>query len=174
MNRLLSLLALVLLLPLAAHAGKSDSVVVDISTSKGPAKITLVRKGNGFVGPRGEYYPEFPSKKTLEAVYGAPSGKPSSTPKPEKISGDFKIVVVSGGVNIKRGDKVISKIRTKYPDVRGYGLWRDNTQIAIKSGVGREPGFVELFDVKTGQRLDKISAKSVTDGKPAWAKKFAE
>jgi hypothetical protein len=86
----------------------------------------------------------------------------------------LKVVVVQGGVKVLRNGKIYSKIWTKFPDVRGWKLQRDNTEIVIKSGVSREPGLVELFDVKSGQRLDRIRANQVKDGKPAWAKNFAE
>ncbi|MGH8047615.1 MAG: hypothetical protein ACREKL_10235 [Chthoniobacterales bacterium] len=169
--------ASLLFLPLSAHAAKSNEVVVEINTGKGVTPITLVRKGDGFVGPRGEYYPTFPTKKTLTAVYGnSASATPTPAPKPTPgaVTGELKVVTVEGGVNIRRDGKLLSQIRTKFPDVRGWKFRRENAEIVVKSGVGREPGFVELFDVRTGKRLDKISAKQIKDGKPAWAKDFAE
>jgi hypothetical protein len=44
----------------------------------------------------------------------------------------------------------------------------------VKSGAGREPGIVERFDVQSGKRLDSIKATDVKNGKPVWAKNFAE
>lgn len=32
--------------------------------------VKLVRKDNGYVGPQGEYYPEFPSVEQLKTLYG--------------------------------------------------------------------------------------------------------
>ena len=32
--------------------------------------VTLARKGGGFIGPQGEYYPEFPSVEQLKVMYG--------------------------------------------------------------------------------------------------------
>ena len=177
-----------LLLPLVAQAGKSaakDTVVVKIETSRGPTSVPLVRKGSGFVGPRGEYYVTFPSKKTLAAVYGkAPASKPapskSAVSKPASsagagpVGGDLSVVVVKGGVNIRRDGKLLSQPRTKFPDVRGWKLVRQNAAIVVKSGVGREPSLVELFDVRTGRMLEKVKATAIKDGKPGWAKNFAE
>jgi hypothetical protein len=178
MKKLLLLATMVLLLPLSAQAGKKDTVAVEINTNRGPATITLVRKGDGFTGPRGEYYSSFPSKKTLTAVYGSPASKPTPTPQggggSGAITGDIKVVTVSGGVNILRNGKSFSQIRTKLPDIRGWKLIRENSAIVIKSGVNREPSIIELFDVRTGKLEKRIKATDVKDGKPAWAKHFAE
>jgi len=176
MKKLLPLAAMLLFLPFAAQAGKggaNNTVLVEINTSRGPASIPLVRKGDGFVGPRGEYYPTFPSKKTLTAVYGSAAPNPAPV-RPAGNVGEVKVVVVSGGVKILRNGKVYNVIRTKYPDVRGWKLIRENSAIVVKSGVNREPGFVEMLAVKTGQRLEKIRATDIKDGRPAWAKNFAE
>lgn len=171
MKKLLSLAVMILLLPLTSQAG--NTVYVPIETNRGSASIPLVRKGDGFVGPRGEYYPTFPSKKTLSAVYGAATPNPAPV-RPASKGGNVKVVTIPGGVKILRNGKVSNVIRTKYPDVRGWKLIRENSAIVIKSGVNRDPGFVEMFDVKTGQRLDKIKATDIKGGKPAWAKNFAE
>jgi hypothetical protein len=176
MKKWLSLVALLLLVPLTAQAQKRDSrntVYVQIDTSRGTESIPLVRKGDGFVGPRGEYYPKFPSKKTLGAVYGGTAPKPTPARTNGKL-GEVKVVPVEGGVKILSNGKTYNVIRTKYPDIRGWKFARDKTAVVVKSGVGREPGFVEMFDLKSGQRLEKIKATDVKDGKPAWAKDFAE
>lgn len=176
-----AIVGLGLLLPSSASAQSGSSrntVYVEVNTSRGPAQIPLTRKGDGFVGPRGEYYPSFPTKQTLAAVYGsAPATK--STPKPAAtsggtVSGDLSAKAVSGGVRVSRNGKFYREVRTKYPDVRGWKFARENSAIVVKSGVGREPGYVEMFDLKTGKRLEKIKATDVRNGKPSWAKHFAE
>jgi hypothetical protein len=49
----------------------AGSVTVTIDNSNGTStKIMLVRKGNGYVGPEGEYYDSMPTTKQLKAVYG--------------------------------------------------------------------------------------------------------
>lgn len=182
MKPLMVLAALVVtLLPFAAQAqGDSrNTVYVEVPTTRGTTKVALVRKGEGFVGPRGEYYPTFPTKKTLTAVYGSSAAPtPTATPKGKSssggMSGTFTVKTFTGGVKIHRDGKLYREIRTKYPDIRGWKLIRDNAAIVVKSGVGREPGYVEMFDVKSGSRLDKIKATEIKDGKPTWAKNFAE
>ena len=44
---------------------------VNIPTSKGGyTAVTLTRSGNGFIGPQGEYYTEFPRIDQLKVMYG--------------------------------------------------------------------------------------------------------
>ncbi len=180
---LFSLLVVLAFAPAGWSASSNDArntVVAEIATNRGPSSVTLVRKGDGFVGPRGEYYPSFPSKKTLEAVYGGGSGssspKPTATPKstPKPVSGEITVKAFEGGVRLLRDGKFYREIRTVRPDVRGWKLVRSNSEIVIKSGIGREPGIVELFNVSSGERLGRVKSTDVKDGKPAWAKNFAE
>jgi hypothetical protein len=47
-----------------------DSFTVNIPNSKGGyTPVTLKRSGNGFIGPQGEYYPEFPKVEQLKTLY---------------------------------------------------------------------------------------------------------
>ena len=44
---------------------------VNIPNSRGGyTSVTLRRSGNGFVGPQGEYYPNYPSVEQLKTMYG--------------------------------------------------------------------------------------------------------
>ena len=46
------------------------SVTVKISNKNGTVtEVMLVRKGNGFVGPQGEYYDTMPTTEQLSAIY---------------------------------------------------------------------------------------------------------
>ena len=56
----------------AAPAGNPDDVfTVNIPNSQGAyTAVTLKRSGNGFVGPQGEFYTEFPRVEQLKAMYG--------------------------------------------------------------------------------------------------------
>jgi hypothetical protein len=48
-----------------------ESFVVNVPDAKGGyVSVTLIRRGTGFVGPQGEYYPEFPKVKQLKEMYG--------------------------------------------------------------------------------------------------------
>ena len=48
-----------------------DTVTVNIpNDSGGYTPVTLKRLGNGFIGPQGEYYEEFPKVKQLKVMYG--------------------------------------------------------------------------------------------------------
>ena len=87
---------------------------------------------------------------------------------------EWKVVTKEGELRVQRNGKLVSRIFTKFPDVRGWKFLDGKAEIVVKSGQGRKPGLVELFDVKTGKRLDKIKATDVKNGKPAWAKNFAE
>jgi hypothetical protein len=54
----------------ASTANTEDSFSVNIPNSKGTyTPVTLKRSGNGFVGPQGEYYPQFPSIEQLKVMY---------------------------------------------------------------------------------------------------------
>ncbi len=45
--------------------------VVNIpNTDGGYTTVTLTRSGKGFIGPQGEYYPEFPQIEQLKVMYG--------------------------------------------------------------------------------------------------------
>jgi hypothetical protein len=48
-----------------------DAVTINVPNSNGSfTPITLVRRGNGYVGPQGEYYPGNPTVDQLKALYG--------------------------------------------------------------------------------------------------------
>ena len=54
----------------APATNAEDSFTVNIPNSKGTyTPVTLKRSGNGFVGPQGEYYPQFPSIEQLKVMY---------------------------------------------------------------------------------------------------------
>jgi hypothetical protein len=45
--------------------------IINIPNSRGGyTSITLIRSGNGFVGPQGEYYQSYPSVEQLREMYG--------------------------------------------------------------------------------------------------------
>lgn len=48
----------------------ADTYVVNIPNARGTyTAVTLKRAGNGFIGPQGEYYPEFPRVDQLKLMY---------------------------------------------------------------------------------------------------------
>ena len=48
-----------------------SAVTVNIPNVKGTyTAVTMRRSGNGFIGPQGEYYPEFPKVEQLKLIYG--------------------------------------------------------------------------------------------------------
>jgi hypothetical protein len=50
---------------------EQTTVTVWITNSNGSlTSVKLHRSGPGFVGPRGEYYPDMPTKEQLRIVYG--------------------------------------------------------------------------------------------------------
>ena len=55
----------------AATGSLPGQYTVNIPDSRGGyIPVTLMRKGTGFIGPQGEYYPEFPSVEQLSVMYG--------------------------------------------------------------------------------------------------------
>jgi len=55
----------------APPARPSDEFVVNIPNSHGGYNALVIkRSGEGFIGPRGEYYPEFPKMFQLQLKYG--------------------------------------------------------------------------------------------------------
>lgn len=52
-------------------SNSEESFTVNIPNSKdGYTAVTLKRSGNGFTGPQGEYYTEFPKIEQLKVMYG--------------------------------------------------------------------------------------------------------
>ncbi|MBF0572033.1 MAG: hypothetical protein HQL12_09220 [Candidatus Omnitrophica bacterium] len=48
-----------------------DTFIINIPNSTGDYSSVLIkRSGNGFMGPQGEYYPEFPKVSQLKVMYG--------------------------------------------------------------------------------------------------------
>ena len=48
-----------------------DSITINIPNDHGTfTAVTLKRSGNGFIGPQGEFYSEFPSVAQLRVIYG--------------------------------------------------------------------------------------------------------
>ena len=53
-----------------AGAPAAGSVTINVPNSNGSyTPVTLVRRGSGYVGPQGEYYPEHPTVDQLRALY---------------------------------------------------------------------------------------------------------
>ena len=54
-----------------APAAQGENFTVNIPNNKGSyTPVTMTRSGTGFIGPQGEYYPEFPKIKQLKEMYG--------------------------------------------------------------------------------------------------------
>jgi hypothetical protein len=52
-------------------ANTDDSFTINIPNNKGGYTAVLLKKsGNGFVGPQGEFYADFPKVTQLQAMYG--------------------------------------------------------------------------------------------------------
>ena len=48
-----------------------DSITINIPNNKGGYTAVMLKKsGNGFLGPQGEFYPEFPKVSQLQTMYG--------------------------------------------------------------------------------------------------------
>ena len=55
----------------ASPVMQGEPIAVNVPNYKGGyTSVTLTRSGTGFVGPQGEYYPEFPKIKQLKEMYG--------------------------------------------------------------------------------------------------------
>ena len=55
----------------ASSTAKEEPFTVNVPNYKGGwTSVTLARSGTGFIGPQGEYYPEFPKIKQLKEMYG--------------------------------------------------------------------------------------------------------
>ena len=55
----------------ASPTPQGELFTVNIPNYKGGySPVTLTRSGTGFIGPQGEYYPEFPKIKQLKEMYG--------------------------------------------------------------------------------------------------------
>lgn len=49
----------------------SGNVIINVPNANGSyTSIMLVKQGNGYIGPQGEYYPEHPTVEQLKALYG--------------------------------------------------------------------------------------------------------
>ena len=54
-----------------ASTGTEDSFVINIPNNKGGyTAVVLKKSGNGFTGPQGEFYSEFPKVSQLQMMYG--------------------------------------------------------------------------------------------------------
>ncbi len=55
----------------AAPADQQNEFIVNVPNDHGGYTAVLIkRSGNGFTGPQGEYYPEFPKVFQLKMMYG--------------------------------------------------------------------------------------------------------
>jgi len=49
----------------------TDNFTINIPNAKGGfTAVTLKKSGNGYIGPQGEFYPEFPKVSQLKVIYG--------------------------------------------------------------------------------------------------------
>jgi len=54
-----------------ATAGTGDSITVNIPNDKGGYNAVVLKpSGKGYVGPQGEFYPDFPKVSQLKVMYG--------------------------------------------------------------------------------------------------------
>lgn len=54
-----------------AVSDAEGSFTINIPNDKGGyTAVTLKRSGNGFIGPQGEFYPDFPKVSQLKVIYG--------------------------------------------------------------------------------------------------------
>jgi len=57
--------------PTSASVETDDSFTINVPNDKGGYTSVLLKKsGKGFIGPQGEFYPEFPKVSQLQAMYG--------------------------------------------------------------------------------------------------------
>ncbi len=57
--------------PVSAGTDTADSFTINVPNDKGGyTTVVLKRSGNGYIGPQGEYYPEFPKVSKLQVMYG--------------------------------------------------------------------------------------------------------
>ena len=57
--------------PPTLSAIQSDEFIVNIPNNHGGYTAVIIkRSGNGFTGPQGEFYPEFPTVSQLKMMYG--------------------------------------------------------------------------------------------------------
>ena len=57
--------------PVSTVSGDIDAFTVNIPNDQGAYTAVIIKKsGNGFVGPQGEFYPEFPKVAQLKVIYG--------------------------------------------------------------------------------------------------------
>jgi len=69
-NPVFILSAVIFLTPFQLPYADDDSLTVNIPNSQGQyTALDIKKSGNGFVGPKGEYYSEFPTVVQLQAVY---------------------------------------------------------------------------------------------------------
>jgi hypothetical protein len=55
----------------AATSDIPDSITINIPNDKGGyTAVALNKSGNGFIGPQGEFYPQFPRVSQLKVIYG--------------------------------------------------------------------------------------------------------
>ena len=57
--------------PSVSTAASDDTITINIPNAKGGYTAVILKKsGNGFVGPQGEFYAEFPKVSQLQTMYG--------------------------------------------------------------------------------------------------------
>ncbi len=58
--------------PVSFPVNQAESFTINIPNARGGyTGVTLKRSDNGFIGPQGEFYPEFPGVEQLEIIYGS-------------------------------------------------------------------------------------------------------
>jgi len=89
LNKTGIILSLVILFAAIQSAYAGDSFTVNVPNAQGTYTSLLIRKsGNGYIGPQGEFYAQFPSIAQLQVVYGL------NGPNPTVVAGDSQTEVV--------------------------------------------------------------------------------
>ena len=77
----IALFVIFLLIPVQFLYAGYDDFTVNVPNGQGGYTALVIKKsGDGYVGPQGEYYPQFPSVAQLQGIYRLGSPNPSVVP----------------------------------------------------------------------------------------------
>jgi hypothetical protein len=150
---------------------------VEIEGDHGWVPIHLERRGSGYVGPRGEYYSRVPERSELERTYGrtpasytAQSTKPASGETNEQRFG-MSVEKGNGEVTLYRPNRSPLRIRTEGSLVKEWRVNSDGSLSVLSHSSGGE-SVVQNFSPRDGRQRDRVLARDIRDGRPAWAAAF--
>lgn len=113
------------------------------------------------------------TQEIAEGPKPPPAAKEWTTADPDDL--EYEAREIPGGFEILDDEgRIVSRIRSANPVIERWALVKNGEQIVVRSSGLEGPAKIQLFDCRSAICRATVTPDQVTDGRPAWAARFAE